>query len=313
MKLFRLFCVMFCFSFPVQADEQDDYLEKLDQQYQALLEYLSEEDKGYWESKHFEITIKAAKIHSDYDEMVAYFKSTGEYDDLFERTLLSSSVKKSRHSRLDSKTTIVEELGRLVFKKYYDDHILSMLNMVELELSSLQNAQGAIQLQTKLVDYFSLRREINELYESPIVLGSIAYEPPSYVIATDSDGLIRQQAHDWIGSIAKLNEILPELTKINDSFVSFNKLRVKDPIAYISFGSQIAVLLVAVAGYMISYTRKPSVKVVFWLVFTSMLISFALIMVSSSTLLNIIVQAILPACFVLYWVNESKKSPETDT
>ena len=168
-------------------------------------------------------------------------------------------------------------------------------------MKSLQNSQGTLQLQDKLTEYFKIQRIITDRFSNLPVKTSYKFQPQENAWDINPKLIKDFVLHDWIAAMKKLDEDKDKLIGIKDSFVSFNYLRLKDPIALVSIGCQLAVLLVAVAGYIISYSQKPSIIIVFILVVSSMLTSLVLIFFSSRTILNLFIQALVPGAFILYW------------
>ncbi len=290
----------------VQADELEEFLLQVDSDFEIILNELSKDERKTWLDQSIEITNKVSKFIDEQDELENYFKAEGVYDK-YKSTLPFTYLKNYYSIKLDMKTNLVEKVGEYSFNKYYENNVKILLNEIELELTNLQNSQGALQLQTKLTQYFKVKRSVDLLLENPPIKVEYEYKPASSAWDTEPLLLKKYVLYDWIKGIQLLSSNVEDLKNINDSFVSFNKLKLNDPIAYISFGSQIAVLLVVVAGYTISYTDKPSILVIFILVISSMALSITMISISSSTILNISIQAILPGSFILYWVFKSHK------
>ncbi|PKG57260.1 hypothetical protein [Shewanella sp. GutDb-MelDb] len=127
MKYLKIIIMTFFFVLPAHSSETKEYLNKLDVQYKALLNILNEDEREFWKSKYFDITIKATKIHDDYEGSVAYFKGKGEYEK-YADSLLFSNVKEAKHSRLSNTTKVVEELGKLVFERHYQENLQTLLS-----------------------------------------------------------------------------------------------------------------------------------------------------------------------------------------
>lgn len=300
MKL--IYLVVFLLAFTAKAEDEalDGFKETINKEYSLLLEYIAPSERLNWNERKYEITKIITEEHHSHEEMVEYFKRQGSYES-YKDILPFSYLKKVRFISLDMQTDLTNELGRNIYHHYYDAEIRVLLLAIESELTGLQNKQGALQLQSQLTKYFNLKRKIEELSNNPQILSEFEYRPRSN--AWDSTPILMKKfvLYDWVKSIKALGVYKEELENIKDSFISFNTLKLQDPTAYISFGSQIAVLLITVAGYIISYTDKPSLRVISLLVISSMGVSLLMITISSSTLLNIAIQALLPGAFIIYW------------
>ncbi|KAB7683130.1 hypothetical protein [Plesiomonas shigelloides] len=291
----------------VNAGEIEEYQNKLDIEYEALLQEIPSNEQGAWKERSYDITQKVLDEGASHEQIVEYFKQQGTYDS-YESTLPFSYLKKVQYIRLDMKTSLVNELGAYVYSDFYDKEVKLLLVAIETELSGLQNTQGALQLQGNLSKYFRIKRKVEELTNTPVILSELEFRPASSSWDTAPKLMKKFTLYDWRKTIEALNDYKSELNDINDSFISFNKLRLKDPVGYISFGSQIAVLLITVAGYIISYTKKPSLVVISLLVVSSMVLSLVMISISSSTLFNIAIQAMLPGAFIVYWTVQKRIS-----
>ncbi|MCD9525550.1 hypothetical protein [Photobacterium carnosum] len=292
----------------VNAGEFEEYKNNLSTEYSVLLQEIPSSEQGAWNARSYDITQKVLDESASYDQIVEYFKQQGTYDS-YKNTLPFSYLKKVQYIRLDMQTTLVNELGTYVYSDFYNKEVKLLLVAIETELSGLQNTQGALQLQSNLSKYFRLKRKVEELTNNPLVLSALEFRPASSAWDTAPELMKKFTLYDWRKSVEILNGYKAELNDINDSFISFNKLRLQDPAGYISFGSQIAVLLITVAGYIISYTKTPSLGVISFLVVSSMVLSLVMISISSSTLFNIAIQAMLPGLFIVYWTVQKHISP----
>ncbi|WP_421228691.1 hypothetical protein [Aeromonas jandaei] len=279
----------------------EDYVNVADKEFEELLSFLSVEEKGHWETRAFNDVMAHSKIIEEINETHNYIRSQNKSKEI-EGILAYSFLSEVMYNKLKLKTKLTNELGQHIYSLAMKKDIEPIKVAIEVELVGLQNVNGAIQLQSQLSSYFSLLRRLEKRQENPPVLESLDFRPKKS--AWDSNPTLVEEfvLYDWVAAINLLSEDKDKLQSLKDSFVSFNYLRLKDPIAFVSLGCQLAILLVAVAGYLISYTRQPSLKVIMALVSLSILSSIVLIFVSSSTILNLFLQAIVPGLFVAYWV-----------
>jgi|UPI00031C929F hypothetical protein len=312
--IFRTFivvlCLIPCFSYGSEA-----YLNAAEKQFESLLELLPEDEKREWKHRDFEEVMDYSNKLDELKKTAEYIRNQSDSSDV-DGILAFSFLADAIQYELDLKTSLVNDLGLHLYRSYEINNVNPVRKAIEAELVALQNASGALQLQSKLTKYFKLQREIAELSKNPPTKMTLEYRPQDNAWDSDPELVKKYVLFDWLSALSKLKEKLYELQKIKDSFASFNYLRLKDPIAFVSLGAQLAILLVAVAGYLISYTEKPSIKVVASLVAASMLLSVFLVFVSSSTIFNLIVQASIPSLFIAYWVyrnsHNKKVQPTAD-
>lgn len=290
-------------SFDAISDDREleGFYVELGKTYHFLLNELSDEEKIKWENENNKIIYKQQNYNEKYNFDVEYFKRHGNYESI-KSILPYSYLNGINELKLNEKTELIERMGGDFIRKYYNNNVVVLLNSIESELINIENSNESLQLKSKLEGYLKVSREIEYFLKNPII--KTTYEFAPMVSAYDSKPKVLKSyvLHDWEGTINKLSFYVKELEDIKDSFLSFNRLKPKDPIGFISIGTQMSILLVTVSGYMISYTKKPSIKVVFSLVFSSMALSLIMIFISSDTVKNIAIQTILPALFIMYWV-----------
>lgn len=303
------------FLIPLYSYGSEAYLNTSEQQFELLLELLPEDEKLKWKKRDFEELMNYSKKLDELEKTHEFIRSQSNSSDIDE-VLPFSFLADANQYKLDLKTALVNDLGLHLFRAFEINNVSPVRKAIEAELVGLQNANGALQLKSQLTKYFKLQREIKDLSQNPPVKMDLEYRPKDNAWDSEPKLVKKYVLFDWPGALASLKNKLFELQAIKDSFTSFNYLRLKDPIAFVSLGAQLAVLLVAVAGYLISYTAKPSVTVVASLVITSMLVSLVLVFVSSSTIFNLLVQATIPGAFIAYWVyrnsNNKKMQPTAD-
>lgn len=312
--MFRAFIAVLClipsFSYGVEA-----YLKTADKQFESLLELLPEDEKSKWKQRKFEEAMDYSRKLDELEKTHEFIRSQSDSSGI-DGVLAFSFMADANLYKLDLKTALVNDLGLHIYRSFENNNLNPLRKAIEAELVGLQNASGALQLQSQLTRYFKLQREIEEISKNPPIKIVLEYKPQDNAWDSDPELVKRYVLFDWQGALASLKEKLFELQTIKDSFASFNYLRLRDPIAFVSLGAQLAILLVAVAGYLISYTAKPSVKVVASLVIVSMLVSVLLVFVSSSTIFNLLVQAIIPGTFIAYWAwrnsHNKKMQPTAD-
>ena len=278
----------------------DAYLGQAERQFESLLEMLTDDEKSDWKHRSFDEVMEHSNKLDELEKAQEYIRSRRNAEGI-ESILAYSYLAESMEHKLRSKTKLTNDLGRHIYTSLVTEKVEPIKKAIEIELVGLQNASGAIKLQSRLTEYFSIQRRLAKRASDPPVLLAYEYRPKSNVW-DDTPSLVENFIlYDWVSAIDLLNEDLSALEAVKDSFVSFNYLRISDPIAFVSLGCQLAILLIAVAGYLISYTSKPSILVVASLVSLSMLASVALIFISSSTALNLVVQALVPGVFISYW------------
>jgi hypothetical protein len=278
----------------------DAYLGQAEKQFESLLEMLTDDEKSNWKHRSFEEVMELSKKLKELDKRQEYIRSRRNSKDI-EGILAFSYLADAMEYKLRSRTKLTNDLGSHIYTSLIAEKVEPVKKAIELELVGLQNANGTIQLQSKLTEYFSIQRRLDKRASAPPVLRAYEYRPKSSAWDNTPSLVDKFILYDWVSAIDLLDEDLAALEAVKDSFVSFNYLRISDPIAFVSLGSQLAVLLIAVAGYLISYTREPSILVVASLVSLSMFASVALIFISSSTALNLAVQALVPGAFISYW------------
>jgi len=306
--------LIWLFLMPCVSFANEAYLNSAEKEFEALLELLPKNEKDEWKHRDFNEVMNYSNKLEELKKSQDYIKKNTNSKDM-EGVLAFSFLADANRFKLESKTTLVNGLGQYIYNLFKSNRIEPVKKAIELELLSLQNANGALQLQSQLSKYFAIQRKLEERSQSPPILMSYEFRPQHNAWDSDPSLVKKFVLYDWISAINSLKKDLADLHEVKDSFVSFNYLRLKDPIAFVSLGCQLAVLLVTVAGYLISYTRQPSIVVVASLVVLSMLVSIVLVFVSSSTSLNLALQAIVPALFIGYWVyqNSHNKAFERDS
>lgn len=282
----------------------DVYLAAAEQQFEKLMEQLPEDQRHDWRNRNFNDVMEHSKKLQELEKTQAYIRSQINSKEL-ESILAFSYLADAMQNKLQQRTKLTNDLGRHMYSVMSED-VEVIRDEIEVELVSLQNVSGAIQLQRKLSSYFALQRRLEQRQEHPPILRAYDFRPQKS--AWDDHPVLVEKfvLYNWPAAIKMLSEDKKELQSIKDSFVSFNYLRLKDPIAFVSLGCQLAVLLIAVAGYLISYTHNPSIKVVTSLVFLSMFSSVVLVFVSASTVLNLFLQAVVPGAFIFYWTYQKR-------
>ena len=298
--LIRYWILFFCLT-ACTAFANDSYLLSVEKQFESLLEKLQDKEQKEWRKKASIETMKCFNKSEELTQVRDYILSQPDSENLAEILSFSYSADYMQYT-LQSKTKLTNDLGTFVIKSFMTSQIEPVTKAIEIELVSLQNANGALTLQNKLSNFLSLQRLITKKFLHPPILESYEYRPMEN--AWDDKPALKGKfiLYDWINLLDFMNKKLIQLQGIKDSFVSFNYLRLKDPIAFVSLGCQLAILLVTVAGYIITYTKEPSIKVITSLVGLSMITSIGLIFLSSNTTINLIVQAIVPGGFILYWI-----------
>lgn len=288
-------------AYPSILNAQDFFTDLADGEFNKLVLLLNENERHDWINKSLEATFKVTRKIEEIKAIDDYFKTKPDYESI-KGIRAYSFLKEVNYVSLETKTDLVESLGRLLYQRKIDQEISPIQLSIETELNGLQSSQGAIQLQSKLYEYFKIMRDIENIFTNIPIKYSYNFAPAESPWDRTPKLIKVFVLHDWVSAMEKLQDNREALIDIKDSFKSFNYLRVKDPVAMVSIGCQLAVLLIAVAGYIISYTQKPSIVVIFTLVVSSMLTSLGLIFISSSTTLNLLVQALVPGSFIFYWV-----------
>ncbi|MFM1641634.1 hypothetical protein [Aeromonas salmonicida] len=301
--MFRVFIVALCL-IPLLSYGSEAFLNTAEKQFESLLELLPDDEKSKWKQREFEEIMDYSQRLNKLKETHDLLRNQSDYNDMYDVLAFSYLANANRY-KLDSKVALVNDLGLQLYRAYETNNLNPLRKTIEEELVGLQNTSGALQLQSQLTKYFKLQREIEELLKNPPIKMELEYRPQDNAWDSDPELVKKYVLFDWLRALTSLKEKTFELQTIKDNFASFNYLKLKDPIAFVSLGVQLAILLVAVAGYLISYTEKPSVTVVASLVIASMLVSVLLVFVSSSTIFNLLVQAIIPGAFISYWVHHN--------
>jgi len=308
-RLIQLLFIQLLLVIAANTHAQDQYISSVDQEFEKLESLLNKAERVNWDSRFQDARMAVIKKTEEMESINNYLKSRSDYEEI-KSVRAFSYLKEVNYASLESKTNLVEELGRFLFEHKLQAEVIPLTVAIEKELEGMQNAQGALQLQSKLVEYFKIKRQIEVLSNNVSIKTEYQFRPQEN--AWDSDPKLVKTfiLHDWFAAMAQLDSTKESLQSLKDSFVSFNYLKLRDPLAFVSIAAQLAVLLVTVAGYMISFTKKPSIRVVSLLVLSSMTGSLVLIFVSSSTLLNLIMQAFIPAGFIIKWVLDKKNSAD---
>lgn len=213
--------------------------------------------------------------------------------------------------QLRNRTAVAEGVGAELLRTAVATRITPKLNHLQTKLLELRKSDDAASLRPAATTLYTSRAEIAELTSTPPIRVSYTFAPPGSAYDTHPSARGDFVLHDWEAALRSVHEIEKRIIAADRDAEVRRFLTPRDPRSQVSLVLQIAFLLIAIAGYIVSFAEQPKLAVIASIVAGSMLLSLALVFYSDDTLLNLLVQSLLPGGFILWWAWKKRRQART--
>lgn len=181
---------------------QDTYISTVTNEFKELKKNLNEKERKNWEYKWDDISSNILSKIKEIKSFDNVLSSQPDYKKLQE-IMPYSFFRDVGLVELQQKTKTTEELGNQLFFQKYNKELLPIINTIEKELTSLENNDGALTLQSKLTEYFTVKRQVERLKDNIPIKTRYEFRPQANVW-DDSPQLVEAFVlHDWLFQILK--------------------------------------------------------------------------------------------------------------
>lgn len=287
-------------------EEYGEFVRAAEAQFRTLCGRLSSERCQYWRSKESDLLESMAEFNRTWkinDGWVESHPARKEIEGLRAFDYLAQYYEREIRGTL----LLSDGAGQELLEEVIARRIEPTRADLEARANNLAGIADPASLAPALRGLLKLDRKIAELRHSPPVVRSLRFAPKLSAYDRDPRLVAVFLLRDWSAATDEVEVLAQELPEIGSEVEVQERLRPRDPIAFIPLVTQLALLLIVVAGSMISFTEKPRPPVVAALVLISMGFSLLLVFMSSNTILNTLVQMVVPGVFMLIWVGWQRR------
>ena len=119
MKALIFLLIIVC---PSTINAQDSFISIADGEFDKLVLLLNEQERNDWKSKSFDATMGLSKKIEAMKAVDRYLKSQGDYEKI-KYTRAFSFLREFNYVKLEAKTNLVEDLGRLLYQRKIDQEM----------------------------------------------------------------------------------------------------------------------------------------------------------------------------------------------
>ncbi|WP_191073021.1 hypothetical protein [Mesoflavibacter profundi] len=283
-----------------QEIEPDKFLEKCEVEYKTLLNQLTKSDFEIWESKLRDIQLESIKLTDSietYKEI--YTKINAEHIYSFKYLNVMYGYV------LPRKVRTINNLS----SKIINDSILTKLlvkrDSLRISLNKYANTENASKFGRTFNNFLLASNELDEINKAKDTLLSINYQPQDNPY-DESYKTQNYVVYEWKNKIRKLSDLDKKFNDLRIELTSNEYGLIKEPNPIIPTIFQFATLLVLISNLLVNFGFKAKTKVVFYMVIISLITSVILLLSSENTILNTLINIIVPGIMYLFYYKRKK-------